>query len=312
MRHTTSASAGRGSRGVRFQQKVGIATYAVALEEAQYIFSASNQNQNFFFGSPGVGGGLYNLNANYSNNVAPDIIVKAAFDPAKYGHYEVGGLARFFRDRYYPGNVSATSVPVTAATNDTEVGGGFFANSHTPITKYFTIGLHVLQGVGVGRYGTTTLPDVTVHPDGRLAPIRSSQGLASLEFHVTRKLDLYGYAGGEYAQRTTYLDPNTKKQVGYAPITNNNAGCSIETTPSATSGYAPGVPANCAGNTRAILEGSGGFLYRFYNGPHGRIQYSMMYSYLNRETWAGANGTGTVSPKATNNMVFTSFRYYIP
>ena len=37
--------------GVRIQQKAGIATYALSLEEGQYIFSASNQNQNFFFGS---------------------------------------------------------------------------------------------------------------------------------------------------------------------------------------------------------------------------------------------------------------------
>ncbi len=297
--------------GVRFSQKVGIATYAMSLEEAQYIFSASNANNNFFFGSAGVGGGLYNLNANYSNNVAPDVIVKAAFDP-KYGHFEVGGIARFFRDRYYPGNTSAASIPASAASNDTEVGGGFFANAHVPMTKYFTLGLHAMQGTGVGRYGTSTLPDVTVHPDGRLAPIRSSQGLLSLEFHANPKLDLYGYAGGEYAQRTTYRDPVSGKLVGYAPITNINSGCNTETTPGGTSGYLPGVPANCAGNTRALIEGSAGFLYRFYNGPKGRVQYSMIYSYLNREAWTGTAGAGVAAPKGTNNMVFTSFRYYIP
>lgn len=297
--------------GIRFQQKFGVTTLAASLEEAQYIFSASNQNPNFFFGSAGVGGGLYNLNANYSNNVSPDVIVKAAFDP-KYGHFEVGGIGRFFRDRIYPGNVSATSVATSVGTNDTELGGGFFANAHVPVGHFFTLGLHGMQGTGVGRYGTSTLPDVTVRPDGRLAPIRSSQALGSLEFHLTPRLDLYGYAGGEYAQRTFYLDPVSKKLVGYAPPTNNNAGCYTETTPSGTTGFLPGAAASCAGNTRAILEGSGGFLYRFYQGPRGRLQYQMVYSYLNREAWTGVNGTGSLGPKATNNMVFTSFRYYIP
>ena len=303
--------------GVRIQQKSGIATFAMSLEEAQYIFSASNANQNFFFGSAGVGGGLLNLNANYSNNVAPDIIVKAAFDPGKYGHYEFGGIARLFRDRFYPGFTagSTTSVPLGTGTNDTEVGGGFFANAHIPMSKYFTLGLHVLQGTGVGRYGTTTLPDVTVHPDGRLAPIRSSQGLLSLEFHATPKLDLYGYAGGEYAQRTVYRDPVTGKLVGYAPITNVNTGCNTEYTPTGTTGYLPSATVNCAGNTRDILEGSAGFLYRFYQGPKGRLQYSIIYSYLTRGAWTGVDTavpSGVGSPKATNNMVFTSFRYYIP
>jgi hypothetical protein len=40
----------------------------------------------------------------------------------------------------------------------------------------------------------------------------------------------------------------------------------------------------------------------------GRLQYQVQYSYLTREAWRGVGG----SPKATNNMVFTGMRYYIP
>lgn len=87
---------------IRFQQKLGGFTAAASLEQAEYIYSASNSPANFFIGNAGAGGGLYNLTANYSNNVAPDVIVKGTYD-AKYGHFEVGGLARWFRDRYYPG-----------------------------------------------------------------------------------------------------------------------------------------------------------------------------------------------------------------
>jgi hypothetical protein len=52
-----------------------------------------------------------------------------------------------------------------------------------------------------------------------------------------------------------------------------------------------------------------GFWYRIYNGPKGRLQFGPQYSYVLRSTWAGANG---FQPKATENMFFTSFRYYLP
>jgi hypothetical protein len=296
---------------IRFQQERGPLTVALSLENAQNLFSASNQNQNFFFGNAGTGGGLYNPTANYSNNVAPDVIVKATLDPKMGGHYELGGLSRFFRDRYYPGQTSTT--PTSAnAVNDTKVGGGVFANARFPVTKYADIGLHVLAGTGVGRYGTSTLPDTTVHPDGTLAPIKAYQGLYSMEFHPTKKLDLWGYAGAEYAQRTVYLSTigaDAGKLVGYAPVTSTNAGCSTENLPSSSSGYGPGGVSNCLGATRVVIEGTAGLTYRVYNNPKfGRLQYQLQYSYLDRSAWAGVGG----APKATNNMVFTGMRYYIP
>ena len=42
---------------IRVQQKIGMTTVAVALENAQTLFSASNANQNFFFGNAGHGRG---------------------------------------------------------------------------------------------------------------------------------------------------------------------------------------------------------------------------------------------------------------
>ncbi len=310
---------------IRFQQKVGVMTAAMSLENAQIIYAASNANPNFFIGNAGAGGGLYNATANYSNNVAPDVIVKFAFDPPKMGHYEVGGLARFFRDRYYPGitSVAATGAVGTAAgaQNDTKYGGGVYGNARFPLSKFADIGVHAVAGTGVGRYGSSTLPDVTVHPDGTLAPIKSYQGLFSAELHPMPKLDLFGYAGGEYAQRTVYLNTlagsNFGKLTGYAPGTLVNTGCGTETLPTAgasglgTGGapYNPGTPANCNAATRGLMEGTAGFTYRAYNSPkYGRLQYQLQYSYLKRETWTGVGG----SPNGTNNMVFTGMRYYIP
>jgi len=307
---------------IRFQQSFGGFTAALSLEQAEYIYSATNANANFFIGNLGTGGGLYSNLANYSNNVAPDLIVKGTYD-AKYGHFEIGGLSRWFRDRYYP-NQTLTVPSAAGGQNNTKVGGGGFVNIRVPVTKYLDVGVHGLGGTGVGRYGTATLPDITVHPDGTLEPIKAYQGLLSLEAHPTPKLDVFGYAGAEYAQRTVYLSTlgsSAGKLIGYAPITAVNTGCGTEllpTTPTSGLGsigvagaapYDPGVPANCAGVTRAVIAGTLGFTYRVYTSPkYGRLQYQGTYTYLTREAWAGVGG----APKATNNMVFTGMRYYIP
>ncbi len=130
--------------GVRFQQKFGGFTAAAAIEQAEIVYSATNANGNFFIGNAGTGGGLYNVLANYSNNIAPDVIVKATYD-AKYGHFEAGGLVRWFRDRYYPNQTLATPSAV-GGQNNTKTGGGFFVNGRAPITKYVDLGAHILAG----------------------------------------------------------------------------------------------------------------------------------------------------------------------
>jgi hypothetical protein len=312
--------------GVRFAQKLGsFQNVAVSLEEAQTILaSTTNAPTNFFFGSAGNNSGLYNTTANYSNNVAPDVIVKYTADPS-FGHFEVGGIARFFRDRYYPTVPFSTTVATTnvtgTGTNSTVLGGGFFANARVKATKYADVGVHVLQGTGTARYGTSNLGDVTVKPNGTLEPLRNSQGLFSLETHPLPNLDIVGYAGGEYLQRTSYAafqaGATAPTYVGYAPIQGqNDSGCYTEILPTAATGYAPGV-ATCSGATRFVAEGSAGFIYRFFNSPtKGRLQYEMMYSYLTRHAWEGLATTSATGPhtdpKATNNMVFTGVRYYIP
>ena len=60
------------------------------------------------------------------------------------------------------------------------------ANARVTLFKHLDFGLHALYGNGVGRYGTSGLPDATVNPDGTLAPLRSYQGLATLEWHTPR------------------------------------------------------------------------------------------------------------------------------
>ncbi len=345
--------------GIRMAQQLGkYNQIALGIEESQTVLAGStNLPYNFYFGGQGSTGGLYSSTGggsadapgpqNYSNNVAPDFIVKWASDPG-YGHYEIGGIARLFRDRYYPTlgyqPTSPASVPQGTGTSSTVVGGGFFANARFPVTKYLDIGLHMMQGAGVGRYGTSNLGDVTVKPNGTFEPLKSSQGLLSIETHPTKKLDIYGYAGGEYLQRTYYtttLTTNTgvatTYYVGYAPLISKSVftpasgstpastvvtygqvdtGCSTEPTVTTNNGITNATGGSCSGSTRDVLEGTVGFTYRVYSNPKfGRIQYQATYSYLTKGAWTGQNtndATGFGSPKATNNMIFTGFRYYIP
>ena len=78
--------------------------------------------------------------------------------------------------------------------------------------------------------------------------------------------------------------------------------------------------ANCTADIKSIVEGTTGFWYKPYNGPKGRLQMGMQYSYLVRTAWVGYGAppyttlppSSTTAPKAIENMWFTSFRYYLP
>ena len=281
---------------------------------------------NFLIGGPGTGGGLYNATANYSTNVSPDFVLKLAWEPGPgLGHYEVYGLASAFRTRVYP-NAAAVN-PITllpapsaaGAFNNTIWGGGWGANGRWLFyEKHIEAALHGMGGKGIGRYGDTTLADTTVNGLGQQRTLQNYQVLATLEWH-SPKWDFYGYGGGEYDGKTWYLT-TAGKPVGYGSPFFNNKGCGTETLPTLNNGFGPGPLANCTANIKSIVEGTTGFWYKPYNGPKGRLQMGMQYSYVVRTAWVGygtppftgALNSSTVAPKAIENMWFTSFRYYLP
>ena len=291
--------------------------FAAAIENAEATATLHNNADNFLLGEAGDGKS-YNSSGTYSFNPSPDIIAKVAYDPG-FGHYEVFGLYDRFADRVFPcGDVSATThcdssttagPNVLGAYNSAKNGGGFGANARWNFYhKHIVFGLHGFGGSGIGRYGPGSLPDLTINANGTLALIKEYQGLSTLEWHGT-KLDLYAYGGTEYASRTaTETDPVTGKEVGYGNPLFVNSGCYTETLPGAGTGFTPGALANCVGDTRALIEGTGGFWYRLYNGPSGRVQFGGQYSYVTRNTWSGVGG----APRSIDGMVLTSLRYYLP
>jgi len=49
-----------------------------------------------------------NNTTTYSYNLAPDLMLRIAYEPKWRGHYELFGIARFFRNRIYPNAGAAT------------------------------------------------------------------------------------------------------------------------------------------------------------------------------------------------------------
>jgi hypothetical protein len=298
-----------------FNHKVAL---AVSVENAQGTLTTHGNANNFLLGEPGASN-TYNTGSNYTFNPSPDIIAKAAFDPG-FGHYEVFGLFDRFRDRVFPcGEVTPACAAVSSVGvyNASKNGGGLGANARWNLyNKHIVFGLHGFGGSGVGRYGAAQLSDLAINGNGTLHLIKNVQGLGTLEWHG-KKLDVYLYTGAEYASRTASWDQNLNKgagaQVGYGAPTFANSGCYIELAPAVNTGFTPTSLASCTADTRAVIEGTAGFWYRFYNGPRGRFQFGTQYSYVTRQTWSGTPGTGTsATPEGLDGMVFTSLRYYLP
>jgi len=318
------------------------AWFGFALENPQTTLGGHGAINNFLIGEQGSGGGNYNGTANYSFNAAPDFIVKVATEPGR-GHYEVFGVIRDFRDRIYPcSTINAYDVCTGMAAspyNRSKVGGGVGANVRVTLAKELDLGVHFLGGNGIGRYGTSGLPDVIAEPDGSLTPLRTYQTLGTLEFHSKGKLDVYANMGSEYINRHYVSGSPLATNFGYGSPLAPNSGCSTETLPAPITtpvqtppppggttpgtnpipvpgpigtpigiGFNPGGLKNCTGDTRNVLEGTIGFWFRFYNGPKGRLQWGPQYSYIVRNTWAGIGG----DPSAKESMILTSFRYYLP
>jgi hypothetical protein len=336
--------------GIRVQQrfgdyKTGAFTIAASAEQAQITgFTASgNIPVDFYFGGIGQNGGLYNAAGNigaldtagtagittYANNVAPDVVVKAAFDEP-WLHFEVGGIGRFLRNEFFPVLTVANAANSTAATpvytygtnleSHTSDAGGVFGSIRVKPTSLFEVAVQAVAGQGVGRYGSSQLADATLRPNETLEPIRNYHGLFSFVMHPTKKLDLYTYYGGEYAQRTVYtvVTPNGNNLIGYGPQNLSDVGCYNSPAPGGNSTGAAGTisAASCSSPTRYIQEAMGGLTYRVIDSPkYGRLQYQVTYSYIQRNLWSGtvAGSTSTPNgPRATEPMVHVSMRYYIP
>jgi hypothetical protein len=273
---------------LRFVKLIGnVASFGLSLESPQAAFTGATPTTTVTT-NPGVGGGLLPSTNNYSLDFAPDTIAKFAVDPG-WGHYELYGMARGFRDRYEP---TAGSV---AGTNNTTWGGSVGAGMILPLTAQLSLQASGLMGTGIGRYGSAGLPDVTVRPDGTLAAIREADVLVGLTYKPTNMLTLYVYGGEEQAASASY-DSTTGTLYGYGNPGYKNNGCYLMT----------GTATTCVANTKTDRQIIVGEWWKAYEGAIGNFQIGLQYSYTDRVAFEGVGG----SPSANINMGFASFRYY--
>jgi hypothetical protein len=226
----------------------------------------------------------------YSTNLAPDVIVKLAYDDPKLGHYEVKGLGRFFRDRL-PGK-----------WDNTGIGGGIGGGAIVPvISRKVDFIAQGMYGKGISRYQDSGQYDFVVRTnslsstnvatttggDNNLTNIKTFSTVFGFETHPNSKAEFDVYYGDEYYGRTTYK------------VTSIATGLPVVLGYGSTNG----------GNNRNLLEGSGVFWYDVYKGSLGTLRYGAQYAYALRTTWSVG---GEKAPKGIDNIGFLGMRYILP
>jgi hypothetical protein len=247
----------------------------------------------------------------YSTNLAPDTIVKLAYDDPKLGHWEIKGIQRFFRDRAVS-TVSGTTI--TPGWNNTALGGGVGGGTIIPIVPgkidFLAQGM---WGKGISRYEDSGQYDFVVKgtSDHNMIPLKSFSVLTGFETHPNKKTELDLLFGDEYYYRTTYLNGATI--AGYGAPTANNTACGYE---SAAVGTAAGAGDACAGNNKNLYNVKLYGYYDMYKGPVGTLRFGAEVDYDERQVWSGNGGLAAGSPgigaKGNEKTAFTTMRYIFP
>ncbi len=231
-----------------------------------------------------TGSSGFNSANTLSLNHIPDFVGKVAYEDVLGGHgvhIEAFGIYKSFYDR-------------ANGTTDDESGGGYGGSiSLQVIPKVLDVQASGMKGKGIGRYGSSQLPDATFDPNGGIRPIHEYMILAGATLHATKMLDIYGFAGEEIEDTRAYTTA-AGLAYGYGNPLYTNAGCNTEGS------------TVCNGNTHSIKQATAGVWQKLYVGPFGRAQVGAQYSYTERQSFAGIGG----APLSKTSMGFVSFRYY--
>jgi hypothetical protein len=243
-----------------------------------------------------------------STDLMPDLIGKVAFEPG-WGHFEIKGLFREFRDRI------AATADAAGSTNYSSGGGGGWAailpilpgklvsSNNQNWAQKIDFVFEGTAGKGIGRYGAANTPDVTVQPNGNIIPLFTVNSLAGFEFHPSPKLDVYLYGGDTYVGSSPYstIDDGKLVPAGYGSLLVNNSNCQLEVIPEGA--------AACGAQNRNLYDTTAGFWYRIWKGQFGTLQYGMQGEYFYRNTWSAIKGG---SPTGNDVVGLTSIRFYLP
>jgi hypothetical protein len=257
--------------------------------------SAEAPQTNYYVGPNGTGvpgtttyyypgGVLYDPRTNYSLDAAPDVILKATYDPG-FGHYELYGMGRFMEDRTSIGNGGSNHITPTGAIG----GGALISVFDQALDLYSTF----LAGDGIGRYTSAGLPDATIGPGGSVKPLPGAQVLVGVIGHPNDAIDTYLYLGREQVAGSSFAVNG--KGYGYGSPLYSNAGCDIQNS------------TVCTANTSGVSEVSVGAWWRFLSGNSvGVFLVGPQYEFVRRDTFQGIGG----APKINEQIAILSFRFY--
>ncbi len=291
-----------------FNQKVWV---ALSAEQPQTTFGGSGGcttgSGSTTIGSPAVtgvaaltcqifpqgSGGFNSTITPYSLNHVPDVIAKVAVNQTVAGrdvHLEAYGLYRDLFDR-----VTYTS---GFTTNHDTTGYGFGGGLVTDLVKdKLNLTVSGLVGRGIGRYATSTLPDATFAQDGSVKPIPEAAFMAGLTLHATSSLDVYAFGGFE-RQLATYFSTGANSFYGIGLPNANNSGCNIE------------LSTACSTDTKQTMEITAGLWDNIYSGRYGTVKGGVQYGFTTRSLFPSVYAGQSYAPKTSDNLLYTSFRFY--
>jgi len=230
-----------------------------------------------------VAGGGLNPITTYSYNTIPDFILKGAIEPG-FGHYELYGLLRFFKDE---------KVFVNGGDDYSKSGGGIGGSMFVPVIPgWLDLTGTALAGYGVGRYGAGQIVDATYTATGSPRPLGEVQAMLGLIGHPTPMLDVYGYVGTEQAQKK--YGTTAGAAYGYGDPAYVNTGCNTELSAS-----------TCTANTSGVTGITVGAWYKWLQGGYGTLMTGVQLADDQRETFKGVGG----APQVNEQTVFFSLRY---
>ncbi|WP_297498243.1 hypothetical protein [Ferrovum sp.] len=267
---------------------------AISLEQSQTSGVAGSTPNGVLnnYTLPAQAGGLLTP-GNYSVNKFPDIIGKLAME-TNLGHYEVFGMLRNFDGTY-------TNPNVTAAGQSSWAGSLGFGSVLKIIPHTLDFKISGLYGNGVGRYGTSTLSDATIGPNGELTPMRGGSLLTGLTLHVKPTFDIYADIGRDWINGYTYGSGG--QTYGYGNNVLANPG--QFTSQAALSGFTPY-------DLHSVTQETIGFWWAAYKGYYGAAKVGVQYSHTGVSAFSvrASQYGGAFTPYTFDNMILTSIRFY--
>jgi hypothetical protein len=224
-------------------------------------------------------------------NVAPDIIMKAAYDghagEGRIFHIEAAGLISNFKVEEGAGTAKSPFVSNSA----TGYAGEF--NMNLGITKNFRLIENLFWGEGNGRYIFGLAPDFIIDANGAISPLHSGSTVDGFEWNLGKKTLISLLYGGVFIGRDVTAVPTVSSK---GVITFTDYGY----------GYIG------SSHNRAIQEGTADLVQTLWgSSTYGKLSLIIQYSYLDRNPWY-YNAAAGAPKEGHTNMGYVDLRYTLP